>query len=386
MKRASIAGFIACGWLWHAGVARAQTSVDALQRELDDVAQQHQEATTQSLANFFSQVDAAMGDSQVALALYQTAGGAMPAPTPVTTQHDIETPTEKATREAQDKANAAPLAGILELHCGMMHFAALFVTDPNRKGLADDFNAWLEKAAQTYPLVISNAPPVATGGDSGGGAGAGAGEDTHGGHHHRQNGGGGGGGGGPAFGLNDVKGKPVRDSIISKYLGFKMWGDKAQGGWSVRQIPQLYRANILEPLRVTPTAATLASWDVYIAMANADETDAEKFASTTYPPLQFDRACDAYAVEPTSEKLEAVLEIIKANPTHPQSDDWLARAKKLIDDYGAKHGGRPAIVDNTAPPAPGPATNSNVTVTTQQQGDATIITTHTNAAPNAPAH
>ncbi len=176
----------------------------------------------------------------------------------------------------------------------------------------------------------------------------------------------------------------MQDSPISKYLSFKKWGDGEQGGWAVRDLPRLYRANVLEPLRVAPSDATLASWDVYIAMVNADVTDNDKWTQTDYPPMQFDRACDDYAITPSTEKLDGLIKIVNASPTHPEADDWIARIHKLLDDYRTHHGGS-AI----APVAPGPITiptkDPNVTISTEQQGDAIIITTHTNTAPVNPA-
>jgi hypothetical protein len=67
--------------------------------------------------------------------------------------------------------------------------------------------------------------------------------------------------------------------------------------------------------------------------------------------------------------------------------DWFVRVHKLIDDYSASHGGpAPAAQNTTAVPAPSAPAGPNVSVTTTQQGDMTIITTHTNSAPvtNAP--
>jgi len=184
-----------------------------------------------------------------------------------------------------------------------------------------------------------------------------------------------------SFNLSDLKGKAMHDSVISKFLAFQNWGNSEQGGWSLRDLPKLYRTNVLDPLRTKPTAATLVAWDAYIGMANADEKDDDKWNQVTYPPLQFDRACDDYAISPNMEKLESLVNLIKANPTYPQVDDWISRVHQLIDDYSAAHGGKPATVQTPAP-APAPSGNPNVTVTTQQQGDMTIITTHTNSAPN----
>jgi hypothetical protein len=193
----------------------------------------------------------------------------------------------------------------------------------------------------------------------------------------------------------------MRDSLISKFLGFNAWPEKnstagntsgsssdgkAPGDWSVQDLPSLFRANVLEPLRASPTAATLAAWDAYIAMMNADEQDNDKWNQVDYPPLQFDRACDDYTVAPSTEKLEGLVNLIKANPTYPQVDDWITRVHQLLDDYRTRQGGNAPVAQNpaTAPTPSTPGGTSNVIVTTQQQGDATIIITHTNAAPANP--
>ena len=65
-------------------------------------------------------------------------------------------------------------------------------------------------------------------------------------------------------------------------------------------------------------------------MANADEKDNDKWAhEVDFPPLQFDRACDDYAVTPSTEKLEGLVNLIKANPTNPHADDWFTRVGGL---------------------------------------------------------
>ena len=88
----------------------------------------------------------------------------MPDPSPVVTQHEDETPTEKDARIAKDQNNAAKLGVALQLHCGLMHYAALFVAKPDQKGLQEDFVGWLQKAAQLYPQ-LAVAPTTPDGGD-----------------------------------------------------------------------------------------------------------------------------------------------------------------------------------------------------------------------------
>jgi hypothetical protein len=363
MKRYLFRGIACLACLSQTSVVWAQNSIDALAQELKDVEQQHADATAQNLSNFFAQVDQAMTSPDAAVALYKQAGGAMPPLTPVITMHQNETATERETRLAKDQANASVLGSVLQLHCGLLHYAALFITNPDKKGLPDDFNAWLQKAAQAYPSAGTIPDPDAA---NGGGA------------RHRNP--------GAPFNVNELKTQTMQNSIIAKFLGFKSWDGKDQAGWAVQGIPKLFKANVLDPLRATPSQATLDAWDAYIAMENADEPDNEKWTSTIYPALQFERSVDDFAVSPGTDKLEALVQIVHANPTHPQADEWLKRAKSLLADFSAKHGGRPApsVAQNTPPPPPAATTNGNVTVTTMRDGDAQIVTTHTNAAPMRP--
>ena len=389
--------WIACeALLFHGGFANAQDSLKALEDDLAAAKQQHDDMTTQSLSNFFTQIDAAMGSSDAAIQLYAKANttpsdDSAPAandgadsiavllqqcgipPTPVVTEHDTETATEKEARLAKDQANLNRLGMAVELHCGLMHYAALFITKPDQKGLQDDWVAWLKTAATNYPQIAvpqstGDAPP----------------QPEH--KKKRQQGDDGAVPPKPTPPYNpvDLKEKTMHDSIIGKFLGFNLWGDKEQGGWAVKDLPKLYRTNVLDPLRTTPTADTLAAWDVFIAMANADEPDNDKWNQVVYPPLQFDRACDDYAVTPGTDKLENLVNLIKAYPTYPGTSDWITRTRQLMDDYRAHHGGQAPVAQNPTPPAP--STGPNVSVTTVQQGDETIVTTHTNAAPVAPAH
>jgi len=355
------------------GFARAQSTLDALEEELKEAKQQHDEVTAQNLTNFFSQVDQAMQSPEAAVTLWKGAGGAMPAATGTTTQYATETASEREAREGKDKANVDALAGLLEVHCGLLHYGGLYVTSPDQKGLNDEFNGWLQKVAQVYPQLV---PPVSE--DNGGAQGGG---EHH--HHHDNAGGGGGAASPPPFNFGELKGKTLQGSPITKFLGFTLaFKDKPQGGWSVKQIPALFKSNILDPSRTAPSETTLANWDLYIAMMQADETDPDKWTTTDYPPFQFERAADDYAISPNTDKIETLVQIIHANPTHPNAADWLTRTKTLLDAYRAAHGGggaAPSVVRNSAPPAA--VTNSNVTV--EQQGDAQIIITHsTNGTPH----
>jgi hypothetical protein len=376
--RRPVLGWIACAtFLFSTRLAVAQSTLQTLQQELKDAQQQHQDITAQTLSNFLSQIEQAMGGPDAALALFQQAGGTLPDPSPVVTDHALETASEKSARLALDQGRLTRLGALVQLHCGMMRYAALFVVKPNQKGLQNDWVAWLKSAPPLYlqaslPAATQNTEPTPT-------------------PHKRKK-----------IGQDDTLApappprikspemyvKTMHDSIISKFLGFNAWADSDQGGWSVKDLPKLYRANVLDPLRATPTTDTLAVWDAYISMANADEKDNDNWNQVVYPPLQFERACDDYTIAPSTEKLEGLVNLIKANPTYPQADDWITRVKQFMDDYAAHHGGQVTTAQNSAPtPATSaPAGNSNTTVTTQQQGDMTIVTTRTNSAPTISPH
>jgi len=354
-------------FLFQGGSVVAQSTVDALIEELNDAKQQHEQLTAANLDNFFTNVDAAMASPDAAVALYQQAGGTMPAPAPVVTTHTDETVTEKNAREDVDKANLTRLGVILQLHCGLLHYGALFIAKPNQKGLQADFINWLRSAAAAYPQINSAAQKPTAGTHN-------RKKDKNGDDSQQQ----------PPLNFANLKGKTLHDSVISKFLGFNAWADKDQGGWAVQGLPEMFRTNVLDPSRNPPTADTLTAWDIYIAMKNSDTPDDDQWNQMVYPPLQFQRASDDYTIAPSTEKLEGLVNIIKANPTHPQADAWIATVKGFVDAYAANHGGAKATTTTPAATTNAAPANPNVIVTTQQQGDMTIITTHTNSPPVSP--
>lgn len=349
MKRFACVALIGLGWLENA--SRAQSSLEMLQKDIEQLKQEHEASTTKNLDYFMSALSEASGSPESADKLYLAAGGKPPDPAKVKTAYEHETPTEEAAREAVDQQTMASFDGTLQLHCGMMRLAARFVTDPKSATLRDDWLAWLKSAAQNYPQMAATVSDTrATPDDS---------NDANGGGHHHHH-------------VDDDSGKPnptaavrkmtMSESPISTYLGFRGWGDKEQGKWSVSKVPDLYRKQILEPLRASPTAATLAAWDVYIAMMNADQPDQDQWTSVDYPALQFEKDCDDFNSAPSTEKLETLVGIIKANPDHPMVDQWFKRVQDLLKTFQAqKDGGAPAAGDSSpalppiqpdAPPTP----------------------------------
>jgi hypothetical protein len=304
--------------------ARAQTSLDILEKDLDAVKQQHQDATSQNFTSFLSALEAAIQSPDAALQLYQKAGGDLPDATPITTKYEHETPDEKSARLAKDQSNLANFSAMLQLHCGMMRLAALFAEKPDSPTLHGDWIAWLKSTAQIYPQLS--------------------------GAHH-------------------VRNMTMQDSPIGTYLGFHGWGNKDQGGWSVHDVPKFYHDQILEPLRHPAVAAALPAWDVYIAMRNADEPDADKWNNEEYPDLAFSRASDDFNLAPSTDKLQAIVELLKAHADSPKIDDWISQAHAMAEVLRARKAGvaAPTASATNAPSqmdSSVPVTNAPVTATT----------------------
>jgi hypothetical protein len=296
-----------------AGVARGQTSLDVLEKDLDEVKQQRQDATSQGFLNLITQLDKADSSADAALQLFQSSGGTLPAPTQVTTRYEHETPTEKAARLQRDQNILTSFGAMVQLHCGMMRIAATYVMKPDTAHLHEDWIAWLKNAAQIYPQLT---------------------------------------------GADDVRTMSMKDSPISAYLDFHGWGDKEQGKWTVHELPKFYRAEVLEPLRNPVVADALPAWDSYIALRNANQPDNNRWNNDELPELQFEKAADDFALAPGTEKLQALVDLIKAHPNHAKVDDWIAQVHTMLSAYKAQHGD--AAPTNSAPaaavaPAPAPA-------------------------------
>jgi ribosomal protein S21 len=285
--------------------ATAQTSLDVIIQDLREVKQQHDQAASQAMTTFLGSLDAASQSGAQALDLYKRAGGNLPDLTPVRHHYEYETPTEKEAREAQDAQNYAAAAIVVQVHCGLMRYAALLTLKPAPPGIQDQWLTWLKTISQVYPQLAGSRA------------------------------------------LKDV---PMRDSVVSNYLQFRGWGNSEQGGWAVHDIPRLYRDLVLEPLRHPPGPGTLDAWDTYTNMVQADESDHDKWASVDEPPIDFDRGADDFAIEPTLDKLATLDAIIKANPTSDHLNDWITRMTAMIKTYqqgGTNHAQMPAPTPGT---------------------------------------
>jgi hypothetical protein len=199
-----------------------------------------------------------------------------------------------------------------------MRFAALFLQEPAPPTLQTDWTTWLKGAAQIYPQISGN---------------------------------------------DDLRHMAMKDSPISSYLNFHGWGDKAQGGWTVHQLPALYRQYVLDPLRNPVVADVLPAWDTYISLRGANEgNNQDRWNNEDLPDLQFERTCDDYALSPNTDKLQSLVELIKAHPTHSKVDEWIAKVHDLLQSYKASHPGSSDAA--SAPPSTTNAAASTTTPTT----------------------
>lgn len=328
MQRLSV--FAALGLAMMAPAA-AQSSIDEVERDLNQFKTQHDQASSQVLTNFFSQLDAASQSGGVALDLYKRAGGDMPDLAPVHKHYEYETPTEKAAREAQDAQAYASVAVVVQIHCGLMRNAAALALQPKSQEVHDKWVAWLKTMAQVYPQL--------------------AGERA-------------------------LKRVSMRDSKISDYLNFHGWGNSEEGGWSIHDMPRLYKELVLQPLRNPPGPGTLDAWDTYEAMVQADDPDHDHYVNVTEPPLDFDRAADDFAIDPTMEKLTTLDQIIKGNQASDHLDEWVARTRQMIAVYRAS--------GSNHTPLPGPSTSASSPGTTGTTPGATPGTMASGTAGTTP--
>ena len=320
MKRACAFGvalvMVAAPW------ARGQGSLTYLEKELEELRQKHDEAATNGLKYFFASLETAENDPAAAEKLYISAGGAAPAKAVTIKAHDQESQAEAEKREEVDKATQDSLGGALALQCGLMRFAALMITAPNTPNLQTDFVAWLKQAATVYPQVlVTVSDPRRT--DQG-----------------------------PVDVSGPIRGQALHDSPIAGFLGFHSWNGKDQSNWRVQDIPQLYRDNILEPLRKTPNADTMEAWGVYIDMMNASQPNPDQWTNVDYPDLQFAKGLDDFAMQPDPEKIEGLIALIKAHPDHPHVEQWFDAVEGLIKGLEKKS-------ETAAAPAATGTTGSN---------------------------
>ncbi|HUB67050.1 MAG TPA: hypothetical protein VL981_06155 [Candidatus Methylacidiphilales bacterium] len=328
MSRTGLIFFILAAPQFFGVAAYAESSLDALENELNQTQQEQQSASSEQFTNFLNSIDQGMQSPTAAVQLYQSAGGGMPAPAPVYAFHPPdETPDEQALRQAQDQAVVNALGSTAQLHCGLIHFAALFAQNPNQKGLATDWVAWLKQAAPIYLQTVTppdtrTRPPIPSPEERRRERERGDRPNNN--DNNEEN---------RRDYARELKTVPVRDSLISAYFHYHAWGEKEQGSWRVQDVPRLYRTQVLDPLRAKPDANTVSAWDAYIAMMSTDELNRERWNNVVYPGLLFQRDCDDFYATPGEEKLTALVELIKNNSGNADAGAWITQVKQMIKDY-----------------------------------------------------
>ena len=319
--------------------ARAQTSLDVIQEDLQAAKLQHDQANSQIMTSLLTALQGASQSAAVALDLYQKAGGSLPDAAPVKNHYEYETPTEKEQRQAIDSQNYQTVAIVIQVHCGLMRNAALLTVSPDKPDVQAQWIVWLKSIAPAYPQLA---------------------------------------------GRRALKEVAMRDSVVSSYLGFHGWGDGKPGSWTVSDLPKLYHDLVLQPLRQTPTQDTLDAWDTYIAMRQADQTDHDKWTQEDEPELAFDRGSDDFTLQPTMDKLATLDAIIKGNPTSDHLDEWLKRMQEMIAAYrqgGASHSALPGATPGT----PSSDASGATPVATPGTAPDTTTTPLPGATPGAPS-
>lgn len=392
----------------------AETSLDVLEQDLNQVQKDRETASSEAFKGILDQLNTAAASPDAALALYQQAGGLMPVARPAPRNpNQTETADQKAAREQENEDAQARLAATLQAHCQVMRFAVIFSSTPDQKGLQDDWLTWLKSVGPVYPQLHgtgnmrgrrdpnqtttdaaatdTDATPDATTSDSATPTTRDNSDENRRRRFQQEQGG---QGEEQLEPIGNWKTMTMGESQIGKYLGYHGWEGKDQAEWAVSSIPELYLAQVLKPLQATPSADTLTAWDVYIAMENADQPDTNEWNQVEYPSLAFDRGCDDYKIKPSMDKLQTLIAIIKAVPTHPKLEEMISRLHTYVEDFRTHHanggdgtGGQPAAVATTSdgePSTDGGSTTPKVTVETTQEGDMTVITTRTNAPPSNP--
>lgn len=292
--------------------ALAQSTLDALERDLKQLKDDHQTADSQAMSAFYTALAAAQASPDAALDLYQKAGGRMPDPTARQNRNDYETQSEKKSREAADDAQRANLAYIVQIHCGLMHYAALFLIQPDQTGLQAEWIAWLKSAVAIYQQITPN----------------------------------------------DFANVEVRSSVITHYLGIENWQDKPPSHWTVHALPGLYRQEVLEPLRTAHQPDVLPAWDTYIAMRQADQSNQDRWNQVDYPALAFERAADDFSLAPSTDKLATLVQILKDHPQVNNLDDLIARVHLMAEGYRKIRGLPPSPAFSATPDTTAAATNA----------------------------
>lgn len=137
-------------------------------------------------------------------------------------------------------------------------------------------------------------------------------------------------------------GSDVLNSIFARHL--KLDGSvKPKSGAPVNpgNIDDIYDAMILRPLVLKKDAAGLAAaWARRIdqtgrvAKATKVKEIEEEYESVKVPAMKFSMYRDQWAAGQQKQAAQGMMALINANPTHQDSNDWIAALKQLAEQQG----------------------------------------------------
>jgi hypothetical protein len=301
-------------------MAHAQvSSLDALQRELDELKTKQKGLIDNAFSTFLTEMDKDAVDGEAALAFLDSAketiaqdkANAEKPPTPddgsgsSIDQAVQSQPTERKHHHSQNQNTTnQPDPMVAAAHCGLVRFAALYILHPDTANLDTQWKTWLESAGENYPSLKREDPLFQT---------------------------------------------PVSDSVIPKFYKMDLSG-KEQSDWKVAKLSDIYEKYILKPLGDANDPKVLAAWDTFAGMKKVD-VDALTFSTDVEPTLYFNKEVADYKLNPTVDKISKLYQLAEQNPAHKDFSKWLDTISGLIADMRARYG------------VPAPATTTTTTAT-----------------------
>ncbi len=143
----------------------------------------------------------------------------------------------------------------------------------------------------------------------------------------------------------------VGGSVIAKYLGIDGEIGKAEK-WPKQpgDLNAILDQVVLPELRETRDPRLFSFWDDKMkrsadkALEGGTDFERARYETINYPALVWERAQDYLLFGDQSRALTDMLAAIRANPAHPQADDWIAKLRAQLGSAAPK----------TSEPAPAP--------------------------------
>ena len=225
-----------------------------------------------------------LADAQAAaLAAANPDGSAPPSPAPHRRKWEEQQNQNQSNTTDQAKLDAKGL--MAQAHCGLLRFSALLAKTPDAPHLKEDWMAWLSSAAQNYP----------------------------------------------ALGNDSLGDKSMRDSPVTKSYEID-YGDKEQGDWTIRKLPDLFESNVLKPLGEAKDPKVLDAWETYMNMIKFDEqSDLNKWNTITCPSLTFKKKVAAYKLRPDVMKLQDLYNFAQQLQNHPEFNSMLDQITTFLN-------------------------------------------------------